>query len=153
MKWIGSLLKTLSERNALLAQVETLRAQVAKLQSQLPLGMHDCTIFVKECEVGHVSLSAKNWVQHPCSTCKINKLKTLLKQTLESSKKLHDLYEAEHNARSRHLFRGEVHRSEQSEVQMAAMCCSAFVSQLKPIIANLEQVSEIKAQTNPPSQD
>jgi hypothetical protein len=160
MKWIGSLLKTLSERNTLLAQVETLRAQVetlraqvAKLQSQLPLGMHDCTIFVKECEVGHVSLSAKNWVQHPCSTCKIDKLKTLLKQTLESSKKLHDLYEAEHNARSRKLFRGEVHRSEQSEVQMAAMCCSAFVSQLKPIIANLEQVSEIKAQTNPSSQD
>lgn len=104
MKWIERLFQSLSERNALLAQIATLHAQVAKLQSQLPLGMHDCTIFLKECEVGHVSLSAKNWVQHPCRICEINKLKTT-------------------------------------------------IANLKTVITNLEPISELKAQTNPPSQD
>lgn len=46
--------------------------KVARLKSQLPLGMAHCTIVFNECALGHGWLSATNWVQHECPTCSLN---------------------------------------------------------------------------------
>ena len=50
----------------------------AHLQAQLPEGMQDCTIIFKECEVGHGWLTAKNWKQFDCPTCRIAELEAQL---------------------------------------------------------------------------
>jgi len=47
---------------------------IAELESQLPEGMKHCTIQFKECEAGHGWLTATNWVQHGCPTCKQREL-------------------------------------------------------------------------------
>lgn len=52
--------------------------QIRKLRSQLPEEMQDCTILVKQCELGHGWLTAANWVQHGCPTCTINCLKAII---------------------------------------------------------------------------
>jgi len=55
------------------------KERIAELEAQLPDGMKDCTIVFKECEKGHGTLTATNWVQHECATCKIAELEAQLK--------------------------------------------------------------------------
>ncbi len=47
-----------------------LRAALAEKESQLPEGMKHCSILFKKCALGHGWLTAKNWVQHDCPTCR-----------------------------------------------------------------------------------
>ena len=51
-----------------------LRARVAKLEAQLPVQMPDATIVFVECVHGHGRLTATNWVQYECPTCRIRAL-------------------------------------------------------------------------------
>jgi hypothetical protein len=44
--------------------------RIMKLESQLPEGMQDCTLFTKKCEVGHTELTATNWEQHEAAGCR-----------------------------------------------------------------------------------
>lgn len=64
-------LLTEEEYNALIAD----RERLAEVLKQIPEGMEHCTIIFKECEVGHGTLTASNWVQYPCKQCEIEKLK------------------------------------------------------------------------------
>lgn len=47
-----------------------LKAALEAGQAKLPEGMKDCIILFKECALGHGWLTAKNWVQHDCPTCR-----------------------------------------------------------------------------------
>jgi hypothetical protein len=47
------------------------RARIAALTAQLPDGMKHCTIVFKECDKGHGRLTATNWIDHGCDTCRI----------------------------------------------------------------------------------
>ena len=51
---------------------------IEKLQKQLPEGMQDCTIQTRECKVGHAWLKAKNWLEHDCHMCKLEKYRKAL---------------------------------------------------------------------------
>jgi hypothetical protein len=53
-------------------------SEILKLRAQLPEEMQDCTIYFKECEFGHGTLTATNWVQHECHVCLINSLRQQL---------------------------------------------------------------------------
>lgn len=50
---------------------------------QLPEGMKDCTIWFKECAKGHGRLTAKNWVQHDCWHCEIDRLRLAAKDACD----------------------------------------------------------------------
>jgi hypothetical protein len=50
------------------------KERIAELEAQLPEGMKGCTIVFKQCDKGHGTLTATNWVQHECATCKIEEL-------------------------------------------------------------------------------
>lgn len=54
--------------------IRQLLDQVKQLKSQLPATMQNCTFEVKACKIGHVWLTAKNWVEHGCPTCEQNRL-------------------------------------------------------------------------------
>lgn len=56
-------------------EFETMSEKVETLQSQLPEGMKHCTIIFRECALGHGWLTAKNWIDHGCPTCELNKVK------------------------------------------------------------------------------
>jgi multidrug resistance efflux pump len=56
---------------ALRKQVTDAQATIAALQAQLPEKMQHCTIVFKECEKGHGRLTATNWIDHGCDTCRI----------------------------------------------------------------------------------
>ncbi len=51
------------------------RAEIERLQGQLPEGMKHCTIQFKECEKGHGRLTATNWIDHGCPHCAIERLR------------------------------------------------------------------------------
>ena len=53
-------------------------AEIKRLRAQLPEGMKDCTILFKECEKGHGRLTATNWIDHGCGTCKVDRLDPLV---------------------------------------------------------------------------
>jgi len=72
--------------NEHLDKVETLEERVKDLEGQLPEGMQNCTILFKECDLGHLWLTATNWIQHGCQQCKIEKLEGKLKtQTFDGN--------------------------------------------------------------------
>ena len=50
------------------------------LRSQLPDDMQNCTIVLERCDVGHGQLTATNWVKHPCTYCKIDTLRELVRE-------------------------------------------------------------------------
>ena len=50
--------------------VNALRAAAEELHNQLPEGMKHCTILVKQCKKGHGWLTATNWIDHGCPTCR-----------------------------------------------------------------------------------
>lgn len=54
---------------------------IRQLQRQLPSGMQHCTIQFKECPLGHGTLTATNWVQHPCQKCKTDMMESMLRET------------------------------------------------------------------------
>ncbi len=54
------------------------RQRIAKLETQLPEGMKHCTIRFIECPVGHGRLTATNWVESGCQTCRISTLEGAL---------------------------------------------------------------------------
>ena len=58
----------------------TLLAEVERLGGQLPEGMKHCTIRLKECRKGHGWLTAKNWIQHGCPTCRAEAAEKQLEQ-------------------------------------------------------------------------
>ena len=72
--WFAWHVRTAEEENevvdALIERVETAEADLAEAKHQLPDEMHDCTIVYKECEVGHGWLTATNWVDFECPTCR-----------------------------------------------------------------------------------
>jgi len=76
--------KVCDENADFVAQSVTDENRIAELEAQLPDGMKDCTIVFKECEKGHGTLTATNWVQHECATCKIAELEANVK-TLRKS--------------------------------------------------------------------
>lgn len=57
--------------------------QLNAAMARLPAGMEHCTILFKECAKGHGRLTATNWIDHGCSTCKIQELEAKLKQAGE----------------------------------------------------------------------
>jgi hypothetical protein len=63
------------ERTAALPpEVERAHDRAERLAAQLPNGMEHCTILFKECEKGHGWLTATNWAQHGCPTCRAERL-------------------------------------------------------------------------------
>jgi hypothetical protein len=52
--------------------------EIARLRAQLPDGMKDCFIQFLECEKGHGRLTAANWVQRGCDTCRVAKLEAAI---------------------------------------------------------------------------
>jgi len=56
--------------------VLSLVAEVRRLRAQLPAEMQHCTILFRECSVGHGRLTAANWIDHGCSTCEIQRLRS-----------------------------------------------------------------------------
>ena len=68
-----------AENADFVAQSVTDENRIAELEAQLPDEMKNCTIVFKECEKGHGTLTATNWVQHECATCKIAELEAHLK--------------------------------------------------------------------------
>lgn len=50
-------------------------AKIARLEAQLPEGMKDCVIVYLECPKGHGTLTATNWIQHPCWICEVDRLR------------------------------------------------------------------------------
>ena len=58
------------------AEIEALRA--ANLR-QMPDGMQNCTIVLKECILGHERLLASHWLDEGCLECAIDSLKLHLK--------------------------------------------------------------------------
>jgi hypothetical protein len=58
--------------NGLLRHARTLELALVAAEARLPVSMPDCTIVFKECEKGHGWLTATNWVQHDCPTCRTN---------------------------------------------------------------------------------
>lgn len=58
----------------LAADYEALKADNDALRKQLPEEMQECTIQFKECDKGHGRLTATNFVQHDCDTCRIEAL-------------------------------------------------------------------------------
>lgn len=61
--------------------INDLLDQIDDLEAQLPEGMKHCTIRFKECKLGHGWLTATNWVQHGCPTCKYADLERRLAET------------------------------------------------------------------------
>lgn len=64
-------------RSKVMAYIEELKAQLTaaekratEAEARLPEGMKHCTIQFKQCEKGHGWLTATNWVQHGCPTCR-----------------------------------------------------------------------------------
>ena len=53
-----------------IASAEFWRERAESAEAKLPDGMKNCTILFKECERGHGWLTATNWVQHGCPTCR-----------------------------------------------------------------------------------
>jgi len=51
---------------------------LGRQETQLPDGMKDCTIIFKQCDIGHSWLTASNWIQFSCPTCKIHQLEAEL---------------------------------------------------------------------------
>lgn len=79
--------KTLRERLAAIADDDKRWAygvagdaveRAERLEAQLPEDMKECTIQFKECEKGHGWLTATNWVQHGCPTCRVQELEAAL---------------------------------------------------------------------------
>lgn len=68
--------------------------KIAALKSQLPNGMEHCTIVFKECERGHGWLSATNWIDCCCSTCKRDSLESQLQAAKEELKKYGPIVDA-----------------------------------------------------------
>jgi len=66
--------------------------RIAELESQLPESMQDCIIIFKECEVGHGWLTAKNWKQFDCPTCRIAELEAQLAETQKELLRENDLF-------------------------------------------------------------
>jgi hypothetical protein len=50
------------------------RDKAIRLESQLPEGMKHCTIVLRQCDAGHSSLTATNWIDHGCPHCRANAL-------------------------------------------------------------------------------
>ena len=48
----------------------TLERELAETKAQIPDEMKHCTILFKQCALGHGWLTATNWVQQGCPTCK-----------------------------------------------------------------------------------
>ena len=61
-------------RPILVLHAQQALARTEALEAQLPQSMQDCTILFKQCERGHGWLTAANWLQHPCGTCRIEAL-------------------------------------------------------------------------------
>lgn len=58
--------------------------RITELRSRLPVGMKHCTIQFIECPEGHGRLTAKNWIDHGCTTCEQRRLATQLADTREA---------------------------------------------------------------------
>lgn len=98
MQIVESFLKSFVESNQfpvlqLIAKHEhkVIVAYIKELTAQLPAGMQDCTILFKECEKGHGRLTATNWIQHGCDTCKIQELTAQLDAKDQDLKRLCEL--------------------------------------------------------------
>ena len=57
-----------------IAELAAAREQIERLNGQLPDGMKHCTIEFLECDKGHGSLSAANWIKSGCKQCEIERL-------------------------------------------------------------------------------
>ena len=62
-------------------------ARIAELEAQLPDEMKNCTIVFKECAKGHGTLTATNWVQYECATCKIAELQDSFEDAVTRAEK------------------------------------------------------------------
>lgn len=61
--------------------------RVAELEAQLPEGVKHCTIQFKSCPVGHGRLTATNWTQSECPSCRIAELEADLESLRPISEK------------------------------------------------------------------
>ena len=52
------------------AMVRSTQAKLKEAEARLPEGMKNCVIHLKKCVKGHGWLTANNWVQHDCPTCR-----------------------------------------------------------------------------------
>jgi hypothetical protein len=52
-------------------------AALINAEARVPEGMKNCTILFKECAIGHGWLTAKNWVDHGCPTCRAERAEAL----------------------------------------------------------------------------
>lgn len=67
---LEALVQRAGKAEAALAERE---AECERLKRQLPDGMKHCTIVFRECDKGHGWLTATNWIDHPCPTCRSEK--------------------------------------------------------------------------------
>lgn len=57
----------ISEQGARIAELEY---ELSATKAQLPDDMQGCTIVARECRLGHSWLTAMNWVEFDCPTCR-----------------------------------------------------------------------------------
>lgn len=81
-RWSGSLEQAerlercADELASLRSRLAAVEKENAKLRSQLPSQMQDCSIRFSECGVGHGWLTAENWIQRDCPTCREHALRS-----------------------------------------------------------------------------
>jgi hypothetical protein len=51
-------------------EVGTMELEIIELRSQLPHGMKHCKIESRSCKLGHAWLTATNWIEQSCPTCR-----------------------------------------------------------------------------------
>ena len=73
--------------SAITGEELTDKERIVELEAQLPKEMKDCTIVFKECAKGHGTLTATNWVQHECATCKIEELQNAFEDAVTRAEK------------------------------------------------------------------
>ena len=67
-----------------------LLAEIARLRSQLPKGMNHCTIEFRHCAKGHGWLTATNWVDFACPTCRVQELEAEIERLASALPKTAD---------------------------------------------------------------
>lgn len=54
--------------------------KIMELREQLPDGMKCCTLRLVECPRGHGRLTADNWIDHGCDSCRIEELEGVMQR-------------------------------------------------------------------------
>lgn len=75
-----------AEREILECSIRAKTAALKEAEDRLPEGMKDCFIVFKKCHVGHGWLTAKNWAQHDCPTCRATEAEAKIAAVLEDFK-------------------------------------------------------------------